>query len=188
MPESMFAEKPTLKGERVTLCPIGLEHLDGLVELVSDPEVGRLTGSHGTFEVDRLRAWYATRGEHADRLDLVIMADGEVVGEIVLNELDAHNLSCNLRIALVGPRAFGKGYGTEAIELLLAHAFTATPIHRISLGVYTFNERARHVYKKIGFVEEGVERDALLWDGEWHDAVLMSVLRPEWQSRSGSLA
>ena len=184
----MFAEKPTLKGERVTLCPVGPEHIAGLIELVSDPEVHRLTGSHGEFDEARLRQWYATRGDHADRLDLAIMADGEFVGEIVLNELDAGNLSCNLRIALIGPRAFGKGYGTEAIELLLDHAFGTTPLHRIRLGVYAFNDRARHVYKKVGFVEEGVERDALLWDGEWHDAVLMAVLRPDWQARSRSLA
>ncbi|MFI6919767.1 GNAT family N-acetyltransferase [Nonomuraea spiralis] len=184
----MFAEKPTLKGERVTLLPVGPEHVEGLFTLVSDPEVARLTGSHGEIDHEAARQWYTTRGDHADRLDLAIMAGDEYVGEIVLNELNRHNLSCNLRIALLGSRVFGKGYGTEAIELLLDHAFATTPLHRISLGVYAFNDRARHVYKKIGFVEEGVLRDDLLWDGEWHDAVTMSVLRPEWQARSRKLA
>ncbi|SEG93433.1 Protein N-acetyltransferase, RimJ/RimL family [Nonomuraea solani] len=184
----MFAEKPTLKGERVTLRPAGPEHADGLIELISDPEVHRLTGSHGHVEPEHARRWYATRGEHTERLDLAIMADDDYVGEVVLNELDTDNLSCNLRIALVGARVFGKGYGTEAIGLVLGHAFGTTPLHRVKLAVYAFNERARHVYKKIGFVEEGVERDALRWDGEWHDAVLMSILRPEWQARWGSLA
>jgi len=184
----MFAEKPTLTGARVSLHPVGPEHVEGLLTLVSDPEVARLTGSHGEIDPEAARQWYATRGGQADRLDLAIMAGGEYVGEVVLNELDRHNLSCNLRIALIGARVFGKGYGTEAIELVLDHAFATTPLHRISLGVFAFNERARHVYKKIGFVEEGVERDCLLWDGEWHDAVRMSVLRPEWRARSGSLA
>lgn len=184
----MFAEKPTLKGERVTLCPVGPEHAAGLHELVSDPEVRRLTGSHARSGKEPLLHWYATRADQPDRLDLAIMADGDYVGEIVLNKLDTDNLSCNLRIALIGARAFGRGYGTEAMELLLGHAFDTTPLHRISLGVFTFNDRARHVYKKVGFVEEGIERDALLWDGEWHDAVLMSILRPEWQARSRSLA
>ncbi|MER6947205.1 GNAT family protein [Nonomuraea sp. NPDC000554] len=184
----MFDHKPTLTGERVTLLPVGPEHVEGLFELVSDREVQRLTGSHGELDPDVCRAWYATRGEHADRLDLAIIADDEYVGEIVINELDAHNLACNLRIALIGARAFGKGYGTEAITLVLDHVFAATPLHRVSLEVYAFNERARHVYKKVGFVEEGVHRDALLWDGEWHDAVTMAVLRTDWQSRSESLA
>ncbi|MFG1704755.1 GNAT family N-acetyltransferase [Nonomuraea sp. M3C6] len=184
----MFAEKPTLTGERVTLRPAGPEHVEGLIELVSDPEVKRLTGSHGEAGPEGARRWYATRGEQADRLDLAIMAGDDYVGEVVLNELDVNNLSCNLRIALIGARAFGKGYGTEAITLVLDHAFATTPLHRISLGVFAFNERARHVYKKVGFVEEGVQRDALLWDGEWHDELIMSVLRPEWPARSRSLA
>ncbi|MEU1723388.1 GNAT family protein [Nonomuraea sp. NPDC005692] len=184
----MFAEKPTLTGERVRLLPVGPEHVEGLIALISDPEVQRLTGSHGEVDHGVARQWYDTRGEHADRLDLAIMAGDEYVGEVVLNELDRHNLSCNLRIALIGARVFGKGYGTEAIELVLGHAFATTPLHRVGLGVFTFNERARHVYKKIGFVEEGVQRDTLLWEGEWHDSVTMSVLRPEWQSRSRSLA
>ncbi|MEV1178893.1 GNAT family protein [Nonomuraea sp. NPDC049784] len=188
MPNGMFAEKPTLTGEHVTLRPVGPEHVDGLFELISDPEVGRLTGSHGEIDLESARQWYATRKDHAERLDLAIIADGGYVGEVVLNELDRYNLSCNLRIALIGDRVFGKGYGTEAIRLVLDHAFATTPLHRIRLGVYAFNERARHVYKKVGFVEEGVERDALLWDGEWHDAVLMSVLRHEWPARSRSLA
>ncbi|MFB4267447.1 GNAT family N-acetyltransferase [Nonomuraea sp. GTA35] len=172
----------------MTLRPVGPEHVEGLLELVSDPDVRKLTGSHAEFDAEGLRLWYATRGDHPDRLDLAIMADGEYVGEVVLNELDTANLACNLRIGLIGPRVFGKGYGTEAIELVLRHAFTTTPLHRIRLGVYAFNERARHVYKKLGFVEEGVERDALLWDGEWHDCVLMAVLRHEWQAGSRSLA
>ncbi|GAB2934904.1 GNAT family protein [Nonomuraea fastidiosa] len=184
----MFAEKPTLKGERVTLCPVGPEHAEGLFELVSDPEVRRLTGSRARFDLESLRTWYATRAGHADRLDLAITVDGAFVGEVVLNELDTDNLSCNLRIALIGARAFGKGYGSEAIELVLGHAFRTTPLHRVRLEVFDFNERARHVYEKAGFVMEGVERDALLWEGEWHDVVVMAILRPEWQARAGTLA
>lgn len=183
----MFAEKPTLHGHRVTLRPVGPEYADDLFELVTDSEVRRLTGSHGEFDREASRHWYATRSQHADRLDLAIIAEGGFVGEIVLNELDAGNLACSMRIALIGARTFGKGYGTEAIDLLLGHAFTTTPLHRIGLEVFAFNDRARHVYKKVGFVEEGVRRDALLWDGRWHDAITMSILRTEWRPRSESL-
>ncbi|MEU4700118.1 GNAT family N-acetyltransferase [Nonomuraea dietziae] len=174
----MFATKPTLVGELVTLRPVGPEHVAGLLEGVRDPELQRLTGSHaGADEPAALAQWYATRKDHADRLDLAVCHDDEYVGEIVLNELDADNLSCNLRIMLTRP---GRGFGTEAIRLVLDHAFATTPLHRVSLGVYAFNERALHVYKKVGFVQEGVLRDALLWEGRWHDEIVMSVLREEW--------
>lgn len=183
----MFAAKPTLVGELVTLRPVGPEHADGLHALVTDPEVRRLTGSHGEIAAEAGRRWYATRGEQDDRLDLAIMVADDYVGEVVLNELDTANLSCNLRIALVGSRVFGRGYGSEALSLVLDHAFGSTPLHRISLEVFSFNDRAKHVYKKAGFVEEGVLRDALRWDGEWYDSVIMSMLRPDWRARSQTL-
>jgi RimJ/RimL family protein N-acetyltransferase len=178
----MFAVKPTLVGERVTLRPVGPDDVDGLVELVEDKEGARLTGSHASgWSRAALLEWYSTRGAVTDRLDLAIVADGEYVGEVVLNKLDTDNLACNLRIALIGPRAFGRGYGTEAVRLIVDHAFRSTTLHRIGLEVYNFNERARHVYKKVGFVEEGVLRDALLWEGQWYDSVVMSVLRLDWK-------
>ncbi|MFI6506468.1 GNAT family N-acetyltransferase [Streptosporangium sp. NPDC050855] len=181
----MFAHKPTLPGERVTLRPVGPEHVDGLWELVNDPETVRLTGSHGRPEPEALKGWYGSRGAQADRLDLAICAAGDdaYVGEIVLNELDADNLSCNLRIALVGPRAYGRGYGTEAIRLTLDHVFRTTALHRVGLEVYAFNERAVHVYRKLGFVQEGVCRDALFMGGEWYDSVIMSILASDWVVR-----
>jgi RimJ/RimL family protein N-acetyltransferase len=183
----MFSDKPTLTGKRVVLRPVGPEHAEGLWELVRDPETRRLTGSHGEFSHQAVEIWYATRGDHADRLDLAICdaADGSYVGEIVLNELDTGNTSCNFRIALVGPRAFGKGYGTEATRLILAHAFETVGLHRVALEVFTFNARAHHVYEKVGFVKEGVLRDALCWDGGWHDAIVMSVIAPDWEAHRG---
>ena len=130
----MFSEKPILTGKGVVLRPAGPEHADGLWELVQDPETRRLTGSQAGFNRDATRLWYATRGTHDDRLDLAICdaADGSYVGEIVLNDLDTDNASCNMRIALVGPRAFGRGYGTEATRLVLGHAFETAGIHRVA--------------------------------------------------------
>ncbi|MFC0862722.1 GNAT family N-acetyltransferase [Sphaerimonospora cavernae] len=177
----MFADKPTLIGKRVVLRPVGPEHTDGLWELVNDPETARLTGAHAKFTREAIAQWCATRAAHDDRLDLAICdaQDGGYRGEIVLNCLDTDNLSCSLRIALIASRAVGRGYGTEAIRLVLDHAFGAVGLHRVSLEVHDFNDRARHVYRKVGFTEDGVLRDALRWEGAWHDTIVMSILAPE---------
>jgi RimJ/RimL family protein N-acetyltransferase len=175
-----FAEKPTLVGDLVLLRPVTVEDAPGLIEMLKDEEGNRLTGTHAAAEVDAEVAenWYATRAEHDDRLDLAVIerASGDYVGEVVLNELDAANRSCGFRICLLGPRAFGRGYGTEATRLVLAHAFDTVGVNRVELEVYDFNPRARHVYEKVGFVHEGTKRQALRWDGAWVDAHLMAVL------------
>lgn len=54
--------------------------------------------------------------------------------------------------------------------MIVGYGFERLALHRVSLQVYSFNPRARHVYDKVGFVPEGVLRDALQWDGEWIDA------------------
>ena len=93
---------------------------------------------------------------------------------------DEPNRSAGLRIGLAPP-ARGQGLGSEALRLVLAHAFGTLRLHRVSLEVYAFNERAIHVYEKVGFRHEGRLRDALWWDGRPHDALLMAVLATEWE-------
>lgn len=78
---------------------------------------------------------------------------------------------------------FGKGYGTQATQMILAYGFEQLDLHQIDLEVYDFNPRAARVYENVGFMREGVKRDALLWDGTYHDAVVMSMLKPEYVQR-----
>jgi RimJ/RimL family protein N-acetyltransferase len=173
----VFRDLPVLTGPRVRLEPMGSQHFDGLRPMADDPEGRRLTGTHATFTEDVLRRWVATRAGHHDRADwAIVRRSGDLVlGEAVLNDLSPDNESVNFRIALIGPGVFGQGYGTEATALVVGHAFAAG-LHRVELEVYDFNPRAHRVYEKCGFQLEGRRRDALRWDGEWHDALVMSIL------------
>ena len=187
-----FAEKPTLTGEVAVLRPFEDGDLAAMAEAIADPEVGRLTGSFHTSaeagegpDLEVLRGWYSTRDAQTDRLDLAIVdrSTGECVGEAVLNEWEPENRAVNFRI-LIGPRGRDRGLGTEATRLLLSHAFERLGVHRVGLEVYAFNPRARRAYEKAGFTVEGVRRHALRFDGEWVDAVVMSVLEHEWPPAS----
>ncbi|HEY9293682.1 MAG TPA: GNAT family protein [Microlunatus sp.] len=191
MDSEPFSIKPTLTGERVVLRPFSADDVDAMAEILADPEVLRLTGSsHSSDDAagetglpdDRLRQWYGSRNDHADRLDLAIVdRDHErVVGEVVLNELDPGNDACSIRI-LIGSEGRNRGFGTEAMRLMTDHAFSQTDLYRLELEVYAFNPRAQRVYEKVGFVQEGRRRAALRFDGERIDAVTMAILRPDWQ-------
>ena len=177
-----FETKPTLIGELVELRPVREEDATGLAAI--EPETLRLTGTHAMHGTGALRAWYRSRAEQEDRLDLSIIERSTEgwVGEVVLNDLDRVNRSCGFRILIAAVANYGRGFGTEATGLALAHAFNTVGLHRVELEVYSFNPRARHVYEKAGFVHEGTKRQALFWDDEWIDADLMSVLASEWNA------
>lgn len=182
-----FGPQPTLRGERVLLRPFVAEDAEAMGVILADPEVQRLTGSVTSSEEaaaaspipdDTTRTWYATRAECTDRLDLAVVdtRTGELVGEVVLNELEPERRACNFRV-LIGPSGRDRGLGSEAIQLFITHAFAATRLERIELGVLDFNPRARRVYERVGFRQTGVLRREQLFDGVWHDEVMMAVER-----------
>ncbi|GAA2707633.1 GNAT family N-acetyltransferase [Micromonospora olivasterospora] len=182
-----LATKPTLVGERVALRPFTDDDLAGLFAALADPEVCRLTGSPPEpFDEARLRDWYGSRNTQADRLDLAVVdrARGGCVGEVVLNEWDAPNRSCNVR-TLIGPAGRDRGLGTEAVRLVVGYGFERLGLHRISLEVFAINPRARRVYEKVGFVAEGVLRQVLRDGDDWVDATVMSILAHEWVAHRG---
>ncbi|WP_392757444.1 GNAT family N-acetyltransferase [Streptomyces sp. LN590] len=152
-----------------------------------DPEVIRYTFEPSAgLTLQRLRAWYGSRSEQDDRLDLAVTdrATGEVVGEVVLYDWNPTSRSCAFR-TLIGPAGRGRGLGTEATRLIVGYGFEQVGLHRIQLDVYPHNHRARRVYEKVGFVEEGVRRHAQLRDGVWLDELVMSILSHEWNARVG---
>ena len=82
---------------------------------------------------------------------------------------------------MIGDKScWGQGYGTEAMQLLLEHAFNTLNLNRVDLHVYDDNQRAIEMYKRVGFVEEGRLRDYHFREGKYFDTLIMSILRDEW--------
>lgn len=181
IPADVFRAQPVLVGPRVRLEPLTEVVLDEYLRGLADPEVRRLTGSHSTFTPSEVERWLATRYEQHDRADWAVTRreDGAFLGEAVLHELDPANESASYRIWLAGPHLFGRGYGTEVTQLVVNHALDEVGVHRLALEVFDLNPRARRVYEKCGFVVEGRLQDALVWEGQRHDALVMAVLRPD---------
>jgi RimJ/RimL family protein N-acetyltransferase len=179
---------PTLGGEMVVLRPICATDADGLWDMFTDDEGNRQTGTTRQFTRAEIEEWAATVADRDGRADWAIThKTDEYLGEIVLNEIDEHSRNANLRLAL-RPGQRGRGFGGEAIQLVLDHAF-ADPaegglgLHRVSLDVLSINPRAYALYESLGFVVEGRLREAHL-DGEhWCDVVVMAVLEDDWRAR-----
>ena len=83
----------------------------------------------------------------------------------------------------IGERAdWGQGYGSDAMRLILRYAFDELNLYRVSLTVFEYNERAIHTYRKLGFRDEGRQRQRLQRYGRWWDMLFMGLLRDEWKS------
>jgi len=91
----------------------------------------------------------------------------------------------DLRIAIGEKKSWGKGYGAEAVELLLGYAFGKLSLNSVQLGVNAEDKRANSCYKRAGFVYEGTRREFVYRNGRYYDANLYSILRSEFEAKKG---
>lgn len=110
----------------------------------------------------------------------VIDAGKGYIGHIRLHSLHSIDRRAALAIWIEDPEAQGKGLGTEAIALVLQHAFGTLGLHRVGIRVLAINLRAIRAYQACGFVLEGRERDTARLGGIWHDDLILGCLESEY--------
>lgn len=113
----------------------------------------------------------------------VIEAAGQPIGWIGLLDPNRRDGTVGLGVGIFDPNYLGKGYGREAIALLLDWAFRIQNWRRVWLSVLADNERAIRAYRALGFVEEARLREHDVVRGELVDEVWMGLLRAEWLAR-----
>ncbi len=89
--------------------------------------------------------------------------------------------SWNIGICICEDAQLNRGYGTEALHLWIEYLFTDSDIHRIAFATYSFNPRVVRVAEKLGFTDEGRDREIIQWHDRWHDRLHFSLLRSEWE-------
>ena len=108
--------------------------------------------------------------------------DDRYVGMINLHSIEWNHGAAQLGMGIDDPADRGKGYGREALELVLRFAFHELNLHRVGLGVFDYNTPAIRLYESVGFVAEGADREYLNRDGRRHDALRFGLLRSEWEA------
>lgn len=175
-------------GKKVRLRAFRDDDLKNCVAWLNNPAVTRYLQSMRPWSVSEERAWLERIMRNDDPTSVTFVvetSDGEYSGSAGLMHIDPRNRSAEAGIVIGRPEDWGRGLGTEAMLTLLRHAFEELNLHRVHLRVYAFNERALRSYKKLGFVEEGRQREALFRHGAWHDVVSMAILQPEFFERHG---
>jgi RimJ/RimL family protein N-acetyltransferase len=108
------------------------------------------------------------------------LADDRLIGDVGLGGVSWAHGDAFVGIALGERSDWGKGYGTDAMRLILRYAFEELNLRRVTLNVFDYNSRAVRSYEKVGFRHEGCVRQALHREGQRWDVHYMGILREEW--------
>ncbi len=169
-----------LYGEKVRLRAIEREDIPRFLKWLNDPSLRRYLDMYLPLSRAQEERWFERQLEDEKNLVFAIETlEGEHIGNIGLHEIDWKNGQAVLGIFIGEGDYWGQGYGTDAVRTLLRLAFEEMGLHRISLRVFDFNQRAIRCYEKCGFRHEGRQREAHFTEGRYHDVLLMGILAQE---------
>jgi RimJ/RimL family protein N-acetyltransferase len=178
-----------LTREHVALRPLELDDLLLFREWFADREAVRYSLGKLLFPQSELdvREWLerTIRDKQTLSLGIVERRGGALIGHAGIAAISAVNRSGEYYIFIGDKGSWGKGYGTEVTRVIIGYGFASLNLHRIALTVSDENIGGVKAYTRAGFTTEGVLRQAAYRDGRYHDKIVMSILRPEWDQLQG---
>lgn len=125
----------------------------------------------------------AVSAEKDDYLFAVEAVESQAfIGTVAAYAFNWKNGTCHVGIS-IGESEQGKGYGTDAMSVLLQYLFDSININKVKLSVFSFNMQAIASYQKCGFQLEGTLREEIFRFGMFHDVLVMGITRTDWQAR-----
>jgi RimJ/RimL family protein N-acetyltransferase len=171
-------------GEKIRLRAYRKEDAPKALEFVNDAEIKRLliTGVPFPNTLKDEEEWVESQSSSKELYSFAIetLDDKKYIGGCGINNLDWKNSVATVGIFIGDKDYWGKGYGTDAMKVLVKFIFEQMNINKVKLHTFSFNERAIKSYKKCGFQVEGVLRNELFKDGKYCDEIVMGILKDEY--------
>lgn len=173
-----------LKGKKVILRAVEEDDLEMLRELTNSPEFEKMVVGW-SFPVSKKaqEAWFANCKYGLDKIRYTIVTEEDgPVGMIGLQDLDWKNgVATGLGMRIAKKEIRTKGLATDAWMTLMRYAFEELRLNRINGSALSYNKASLRVCEKVGFQVEGVKRQAVYKNGEYHDVVMMGCLRSDYE-------
>ena len=181
------SEKKYLKkliGDNIYLSPISVDDVEQYAEMVNDIKVSVGLGylSYTNIIDFESEKEFLISVKKEKRFAVRLLENDELLGNVGFKSVGEIHRTAEMGIMLGNPKYQRKGYGMEAINLLLDYGFSFLNLRNISLNVFEYNEVAYNLYKKIGFKEAGRLRKAVEILGKTYDVIIMDMLKEEFQS------
>jgi diamine N-acetyltransferase len=169
-----------IRGKRIVLRAIERQHLPNYVEWLNDPAVLEYFGRYRPLSLAEEERWYEEMLQDPNACNFAVELEGQHVGGAGFSDIDGRNASGEVGLFIGVPELWDKGLGFDVLQALLRFGFEQMNLNRIYLRVFARNERAVHLYAKLGFKHEGCWRQAEFRNGQYQDMLWMSILREEW--------
>ena len=169
-----------IRGTRVILRAIERSDLPRYVQWLNDPAVLEYFGQVTPISQADEEAWYETMLQERSVRNFAVEFEGQHVGGAGFGKIDPRNACAEVGLFIGLPERWDQGLGSDVLHTLLRFGFDQMNLNRIYLWVFAGNERAVHLYEKVGFQHEGRWRQAEFRNGRYHDMLWMSILREEW--------
>lgn len=172
-------------GKKVLLRAYCKDDIKLAQQYLNQPEIKRnLTpGIPYPFTLEMEEKWYESMTESQDNYSFAIedLESGIYLGGCGINNVDWKNSVVTVGIFIGDKEYLGKGYGTDAMQVLTKFIFHEMNINKVKLHVYSFNTRAIKSYEKCGFKKEGILRQEIFRDGKYYDEIVMGILKEEFE-------
>ena len=165
-------------GERLYLSPVNHDDAEIYIRWMNDERVGFGQYSNVVASKSDLK-WLFEPPSDMQRYAMVLLDGDVLIGSISIHNIDHRNRNAFLGIFIGGEEHRGRGYGAEAVRLILDYGFHTLNLHNIMLSVHADNAPAIACYKKIGFRECGRRSDWVFKDGAYIDKLYMELLESE---------
>ena len=173
-----------LRGNNIIIKGLEQNDLKDRHQWLNNPEVTQFFTNLGSIHISEteLAKWYENIcNKNLQELHFsIFIGESKHIGGAQLKSLDWKNRSAELGIFIGEKSEWGKGYGTEAANLLTHYGFNELNLHRIWLRVDSDNLAALKCYQKTGFTQEGIFREEVYRVGSFHNSIVMSILRSEY--------
>lgn len=166
---------------RIYLRLMTKEDTDNIIKWRNRDEVRNQFIYQKLFTKESHEKWIETMVETGKVVQMIIVqSEGDrPIGSVYVRDIDMEHRKAEYGIFIGETDCLGKGYGTEAAELMAEYAFEYLGLHKLMLRVYAENERAIRSYEKAGFVKEAYLKDDVFVQGKYRDIVLMAMIRKE---------
>ena len=166
-----------IAGDKVYLSPLNPDDYEKYTEWLNNQNITQYLNVHNQMiSLVGEREFLENASKKEFSYAIVKKENDELMGSIALENIDYKNGSATLGIFIGEENNLSKGYGSEAIKLLIEFGFKELRLHNIDLGVFEGNERAIKCYKKCGFVEYGRRHEALYRNGKYIDHIYMEIV------------